>query len=73
MDFAHDARTAGLIDEVRAFVDEHVIPAEPRLAAEAGRDTGRLGHTADRARACRPARATTASGTSSSPAPTARD
>ncbi|MET0782442.1 MAG: acyl-CoA dehydrogenase family protein [Microbacterium sp.] len=34
MDFAHDARTAGLIDQVRAFVDEHVIPAEPRLAAE---------------------------------------
>jgi acyl-CoA dehydrogenase len=34
MDFAHDARTTALIDEVRAFLDEHVIPAEPVLAEQ---------------------------------------
>jgi acyl-CoA dehydrogenase len=34
MDFAHDERTTGLIDDVRAFLDEHVLPAEPVLAAQ---------------------------------------
>ena len=34
MDFAHDARTAELIEQVRAFVHEHVLPAEPILAAQ---------------------------------------
>jgi acyl-CoA dehydrogenase len=34
MDFAHDARTIELIERVRAFVHERVLPAEPVLAAE---------------------------------------
>ena len=34
MDFAHDARTAVLIDEVRRFLDEEVVPAEPVLAEQ---------------------------------------
>ncbi len=34
MDFAHDARTAALIDEVRGFLDEHVLPAEPVLETQ---------------------------------------
>ena len=34
MDFAHDPRTIALIDEVRAFLDEQVIPAEPVLEAQ---------------------------------------
>ncbi|SFR95030.1 acyl-CoA dehydrogenase [Microbacterium sp. cf046] len=34
MDFAHDARTTELIGEVRAFLDEQVLPAEPVLAAQ---------------------------------------
>jgi acyl-CoA dehydrogenase len=31
MDFGHDDRTTGLIGELRAFLDEHVIPAEAVL------------------------------------------
>lgn len=31
MDFAHDTRTTALIEQVRAFLDEHVLPAEPVL------------------------------------------
>ena len=34
MDFAHDARTVALMDEVRAFLDEQVIPAEAVLAEQ---------------------------------------
>ena len=34
MDFAHDARTSDLIEQVRAFLDEHVLPAEQILAAQ---------------------------------------
>ena len=34
MDFAHDARTVALMDEVRAFLDDHVIPAEAVLAEQ---------------------------------------
>ncbi|SKC82673.1 acyl-CoA dehydrogenase family protein [Krasilnikoviella flava] len=34
MDFAPDARTAELTAQVRAFVDEHVLPAEPVLDAQ---------------------------------------
>ena len=34
MDFAHDARTVALMDEVRAFLDDQVIPAEAVLAEQ---------------------------------------
>jgi len=34
MDFAPDARTAELTEQVRAFVHEHVLPAEPVLDAQ---------------------------------------
>ena len=38
MDFSHDASTLELIDRVRSFIDEHVVPAEAvlteQLAAE---------------------------------------
>lgn len=34
MDFAHDARATELIGRVRAFLDDHVIPAEPVLQAQ---------------------------------------
>jgi acyl-CoA dehydrogenase len=34
MDFAHDARTTELIERVRTFLDEHVVPAEPVLEAQ---------------------------------------
>jgi acyl-CoA dehydrogenase len=34
MDFAHDSRTTELIERVRTFLDEHVIPAEPVLDAQ---------------------------------------
>ena len=34
MDFAHDARTVALMDEVRAFLDDQVIPAEAVLAQQ---------------------------------------
>lgn len=34
MDFAHDARTTNLIEQVRTFLDERVIPAEPVLEAQ---------------------------------------
>lgn len=34
MDFAHDARTIELIEHVRGFLHERVIPAEPVLAAQ---------------------------------------
>jgi len=34
MDFAHDARTTVLIDEVSGFLHEHVLPAEPVLEAQ---------------------------------------
>ncbi|MCT9818911.1 acyl-CoA dehydrogenase family protein [Microbacterium sp. W1N] len=34
MDFSFDTRTRGLIDRVRTFVDEQVIPAEPVLDEE---------------------------------------
>ncbi|WP_327673809.1 acyl-CoA dehydrogenase family protein [Kitasatospora sp. NBC_00458] len=34
MDFAHDARTLGLIDRLTEFMDGQVYPAEPVLAAQ---------------------------------------
>ncbi len=40
MDFAFDARTEELREQLLAFMDEHVYPAEPVFAAqvaEAGR------------------------------------
>ncbi|MGW4808110.1 acyl-CoA dehydrogenase family protein [Kitasatospora sp. NPDC004272] len=34
MDFAYDARTQDLLARMRAFLDEHVLPAEPVFAAQ---------------------------------------
>jgi len=43
MDFAHDSRTTELIDRVRTFLDEHVIPAEPVLEAQLAATPGEWG------------------------------
>lgn len=43
MDFAHDARTTELTERVRAFLDEHVLPAEPVLAAQLAATPGEWG------------------------------
>ena len=43
MDFAHDSRTTELIERVRTFLDEHVIPAEPVLDAQLAATPGEWG------------------------------
>ena len=43
MDFAQDSRTTELIDRVRTFLDEHVIPAEPVLDAQLAATPGEWG------------------------------
>jgi len=43
MDFAHDSRTTELIERVRTFLDEHVIPAEPVLEAQLAATPGEWG------------------------------
>ncbi|WP_125776542.1 acyl-CoA dehydrogenase family protein [Antribacter gilvus] len=40
MDFAQDARTAALVEEVTAFLHDRVIPAEPVLAEQVGATPG---------------------------------
>ncbi len=39
MDFNHSERSIGLQDQVRAFLDEHVYPAEPAFHQQAAANT----------------------------------
>ena len=72
MDFAPDDRTRELTERARAFLDEHVLPAEPVLDGAARRDARRVGRAADRARAAGEGARGRGCGTSSSPARRAR-
>ena len=50
MDFAPDDRTRELTERARAFLDEHVLPAEPVLDEQLAAAPERVGRATDRAR-----------------------
>ena len=73
MDFAFDARTEELREQLLDFMDEHVHPAEPVFHEQLeGLDEPLgLGHGAGPRRSCAPRPGSAACGTSSCPASTA--